>query len=140
MHLSIYLANDQLLSQTDTTQISVKRYSVLFLLWLLFHLFSFQSRNKMLQILQRFVFCPAMMVSNHQLDKLAIAGKCIFSILFPYYFLYSDQSLLPFLKSLFLNYSCISNDMEWFSYNGVCGICGLKRIKTFKRIPGLGYN
>ena len=85
-----------------------------------FHLFSYQSRDKMLQIILRFVLYPTMMVANHgQINWPMLAsayfllcfftfysnaGKCMFSTLFILTFHNNDQSLLPFFKS-FLNYS-----------------------------------
>ena len=51
-----------------------------------------QSRDKMLQILLRFVLYPAMMLAKHQLDGLANAGKYILSTQLPYFF---QQWLIP---------------------------------------------
>ena len=76
-HWPIYLANGQLPPQLGTTQISVK-FSLYFGKKINGN--TSQSRDKMLQILQRFVLYPAMMIANRQLlDRLANADKWNYS-------------------------------------------------------------
>ena len=88
-HWPIYLANGQLSPQLGTTQISVKSTAIYPYFGRKINGNKSQSWDKilMLQILQRFVLYPAMMVSNHNLDRLANAGKCMFSTLLLYFLL-----------------------------------------------------
>ena len=62
-NLSSY--NGYVPSWLGTTQISVKSTAFYPYFGFYFHLFSCQSRDKMLYILQKFVLYPAMMVPNH---------------------------------------------------------------------------
>ena len=71
----IYLAKSQLSSQLSTTQISIKSTAFYPYVGRKINGNRSQSRDKMLQILPSFVLCPAMLVANHQLDRLA-NGQC----------------------------------------------------------------
>ena len=78
--------NGWLPSWLGTTQISVKSTTFYPYFGFYFHLFSCQSRDKMLQILQKFVLYPATMVANHynQIDRPMLSST--FSTLLFLYF------------------------------------------------------
>ena len=95
-HWPIYLANGQLTSKLHTIQISVNSTGIYPYFGRKINGNRSQSWDKilMLQIIQRFVLYPAIMLANHYLDRLANASKCTFSTLLLISFATCAMSLL----------------------------------------------